>query len=624
MERNPFGYQPWADNRSFNAMFDILEADIVVFQETKIQRKDLRDDMVLVPGWDCYFSLPRHKKGTFYNMPLYKPPRSNRSPGYSGVAIYTRNATCAPIRAEEGVTGLLCPPNSAIPYRDLPNHQQIGGYPSEEQLSSLQTDPATLDCEGRCVILEFPAFVLLGVYCPAARDETRDDFRQGFIGLLDARIRNLVSMGKRVILTGDLNISVGEIDSAHLTEAIRKGTGSEDEFVSTPVRRVFNQLVEGAKVIGERDLGRESPVLHDICRSFHPDRRGMYTCWETRVNARPGNYGARIDYILCSLDMKDWWSECDIQEGLMGSDHCPVFSVFKDNVFIDGAENDIHDIVNPPGAFANGKRQREYSTKDLLPLSGRLIPEFDRRQNIKDMFSRKPSSSSKASRTPTILESNGNHATTPSRSASSELIQLSQSPSKQPMQSNTFLPTNGSSKRIRKESTPAPPPKRSKSTGKSDIGTSGKGQQSLMGFFKPKNTDKAQNLSEVQEASDPASQATFQFSPSKPATPLPSKPIPESQPSIRALDDATTEAIDEPVIDPIVSKESWTKLFTKKTMPTCEDHEEPCIMLTTKKPGINCGRSFWMCSRPLGPTGQKEKGTQWRCRTFIWASDWNG
>jgi AP endonuclease-2 len=44
-------------------MFDTLEADIVILQETKIQRKDLRDDMVLVPGWDCYFSLPRVKKG---------------------------------------------------------------------------------------------------------------------------------------------------------------------------------------------------------------------------------------------------------------------------------------------------------------------------------------------------------------------------------------------------------------------------------------------------------------------------------------------------------------------------------------------------------------------------------
>jgi hypothetical protein len=47
----------------FQAMFDLLEADIVVMQETKIQRKDLRDDMVLVPGWDVFFSLPRHKKG---------------------------------------------------------------------------------------------------------------------------------------------------------------------------------------------------------------------------------------------------------------------------------------------------------------------------------------------------------------------------------------------------------------------------------------------------------------------------------------------------------------------------------------------------------------------------------
>ena len=45
------------------AMFDILEADIVVFQECKVQRKDLNDDMVLVPGWDVYFSLPKHKKG---------------------------------------------------------------------------------------------------------------------------------------------------------------------------------------------------------------------------------------------------------------------------------------------------------------------------------------------------------------------------------------------------------------------------------------------------------------------------------------------------------------------------------------------------------------------------------
>ena len=45
-------------------MFGTLEADTVVMQETKIQQKDLRDDMVLVPGWDVYFSLPKYKKGS--------------------------------------------------------------------------------------------------------------------------------------------------------------------------------------------------------------------------------------------------------------------------------------------------------------------------------------------------------------------------------------------------------------------------------------------------------------------------------------------------------------------------------------------------------------------------------
>lgn len=47
-------------------MFDTLGADIVVMQELKIQRKDLRDDMVMIPGWDVYFSLPTHKKGTTF------------------------------------------------------------------------------------------------------------------------------------------------------------------------------------------------------------------------------------------------------------------------------------------------------------------------------------------------------------------------------------------------------------------------------------------------------------------------------------------------------------------------------------------------------------------------------
>lgn len=309
---------------------------------------------------------------------------------YSGVAIYTRNTVCAPIRAEEGITGILTPPNSTTSFCNLPEEQQIGGYPSISQLADCPLDAAILDSEGRCVILEFPAFVLIGVYNPANRDRSRDEFRLGFLNALDARVRNLVAAGKRVFLTGDLNIIREEIDTAKAEEQLKKQGLTGDEYVSTPARRMLNQLLVGGKVIGERDEGREESVMWDICRSFHPTRRGMFTCWEQKINARPGNFESRIDYVLCSKDWKDWFCESNIQEGLVGSDHCPVYAILKQKVEIDSSEVDIRDIMSLD-TFKNGKRQRGWCAKDLLPMSAKLIPEFDRRRNIKDMFTRKPS-----------------------------------------------------------------------------------------------------------------------------------------------------------------------------------------------------------------------------------------
>ncbi|RAQ43936.1 DNA lyase [Aspergillus flavus] len=613
--RNPFAYEPWRGKRTFEAMFEILEADIVVLQETKIQRKDLRDDMVLVPGWDCHFSLPRSKKG------------------YSGVVIYTRNATCAPLRAEEGLTGVLCPPNSSVPFRDLPLDRQIGGYPTTEQLSTLELDAATLDSEGRCVILEFPAFVLLGLYCPANRDESRDSFRQGFLDLMDARIRNLVAMGKRVFVTGDLNISRGEIDAAHASEAIRKGTTTEDEFISAPARRLFNQLVYSGKVIGERDEGREQPALFDICRSFHPNRRGMYTCWEQKINARPGNYGSRIDYVLCSLNMQDWFCKSDIQEGLMGSDHCPVYAIFKDSVCLNGQQVNMLDIMNPPGMFDNGERRQEYTTKLLLPTSGRLIPEFDNRRSIKDMFSRKPDMSSQKLPTTSALTTCASTREQAYKIDAEDNYLGASNPSL-PIADSSPAPKGTVRKRSEKTG-PPPSVKRSKSFTSQTRTTSVSAQRTLKGFFKPKGVASSQ-ISET-ETPDAPVQAMEHSPRALPASSTISRPEEQKDlQSIRGVPGAPTSNMDsfgptassagqasETVIDPIVSKDDWSKLFTKKPVPKCEGHQEPCISLSTKKPGINCGRSFWICPRPLGPSGNKEKGTQWRCPTFIWASDWN-
>ncbi|KAI8722491.1 Endo/exonuclease/phosphatase domain-containing protein [Fusarium sp. LHS14.1] len=621
--RNPFGYQPWREKRTFQAMFDILEADIVVMQETKIQRKDLHDEMVLVPGWDVFFSLPKHKKG------------------YSGVAIYTRNSKCAPIRAEEGVTGILTPPKSTTRFRDLPPDQQIGGYPRPGQLDGI-IDEATLDSEGRCVILEFPGFVLFGVYSPANRDETRDDFRSGFFQALDVRIRNLVAEGKQVILTGDLNVVRSAMDSTNVAEMLRKEDITLDDWLNMPVRRIFNQLIFEGKVVGERDEGREEPVLWDLCRCFHPERAGMNTCWDTKRNTRPANNGSRIDYVLCSDGIKDWFTFSNIQEGLMGSDHCPVFATFADKVTMEGKERALLEVLNPPGMFRDGQRQRDWSPKDLLPLSAKLIPEFDRRQSIRDMFTKKtgPSLSRQDSVSTDAPAGPSSYANSNTPAASTELDQVTGSQTSIASSRPDTIETTNSSQTRSQPSTKRPAEttsatsarslkKNKTTTGSNDAKNKplAPGQRTLQGFFKPKA---------------PASQPEKLERAATTSTPSPTKKptgssktrtnLQGSSPSMFATtagrtsenSKATTdgEASDR-VFDPIEAKESWSKLLGKRVAPRCE-HNEPCISLTTKKPGVNCGRSFYICPRPLGPSGEKEKGSEWRCGTFIWSSDWSG
>lgn len=151
--------------------------------------------------------------------------------------------------------GVLCPPDSSTPYSEQPESSAIGGYPTPSQVADIgDVDPAALDAEGRCLILEFPAFVLFGVYSPANSNGMRDDFRIGFLKMLDARIRNLTKMGKNVILTGDLNVSRDLIDTARAEDNMRAEGLTHEQYLSTPNRRIFNQLLLNGIVPGE--IGR--------------------------------------------------------------------------------------------------------------------------------------------------------------------------------------------------------------------------------------------------------------------------------------------------------------------------------------------------------------------------------
>lgn len=308
--------------------------------------------------------------------------------------------------------------------------------------------------------------------------------------------------------------------------------------------------------------------------------------------------------------------------------------------------------MNPLGMFFQGKRCRDYSAKDVLPSSGRLIPEFDGRRSIRQMFTQgssllplrraeTPSDKACLDVTPEVPDQYFRML-----DSGSENIDIARTAA--------GSPSSQKKKRAAVDQPRGKPGKQLKPNTVLAVDlTEPKSQQSLKGFFKPKATF-------ITDSSE-SSQALSQYDPSKyvsnpgslvsperistcksPKTSpqmivSDTSPQPRSLAYIRQSGAADSETADTPlsrgtnvtdndrssVHDPIDSKDSWSRLFTKPIAPRCEGHNEPCITLSTKKNGINYGRSFWMCPRPLGPTGQKERNTQWRCQTFIWCSDWN-
>ena len=176
-----------------------------------------------------------------------------------------------------------------------------------------------------------------------------------------------------------------------------------------------------------------------------------------------------------------------------------MYAILNDRITIDGSQKHTLDALNPPGVFQGGVRQREYSTQDILPMSGKLIPEFSGRRNIRDMFSKRPTGPSSRSVAPPTDDS--------LKFNTSKDLDLEQA-IQASLVSSTETPISDSSKETNASSKPQPSPiagskraaskklasrslKRSKSGSTAGINApaaTDKGQKSLKGFFKPKSS----------------------------------------------------------------------------------------------------------------------------------------
>lgn len=235
--------------KGFLEVLESFNADVVTLQEVRAFAEQLPADVRTPEGWHATFAVAER-------------------PGYSGVAIYSREA---PRRVETSL------------------------------------GEARFDTEGRLVIGHFGRLAVASVYFPKGsgreRDNSRVPYKLDFYRAVFDRVEQLRRRGP-VFVTGDFNTAVEEIDLA------RPKTNQKSSGFLPEERAELRRWLEAGWV--------------DVFRRQHPDQPGHYTWWRQFGGARENNVGWRIDYVLASPSAAKRVTDAFIWPDVTGSDHCPV------------------------------------------------------------------------------------------------------------------------------------------------------------------------------------------------------------------------------------------------------------------------------------------------------------
>jgi exodeoxyribonuclease III len=228
--------------------WDVLDRpDVIGLQETKAKPEQLDAELLEPDGWHAHW-------------------HSAERPGYSGVAIYTRD------QPDEVIEGL---------------------------------GNADYDCEGRVLSVRFGNVVITSAYFPNSQElGKRLAYKLGFCANMERFLAAQRKRGYETLLLGDYNIAHKPIDLAR-----PKDNDMNPGYL--PEERAWMDRFLG---LGYRDVFREN----------NPELTDAYTWWTMRGGARARNVGWRIDYGTVSPGLADRVSETTIHPDIMGSDHCPV------------------------------------------------------------------------------------------------------------------------------------------------------------------------------------------------------------------------------------------------------------------------------------------------------------
>jgi exodeoxyribonuclease-3 len=148
-------------------------------------------------------------------------------------------------------------------------------------------------------------FTLINAYYPqGGRGPHRIEYKIEFYREVKKRTQELQKLGKKIVLCGDFNTTVGDIDLARAKEN-RKTTGCLPEE-----REALDWFLKDGFL--------------DSFRHFYPEAADRYSYWDQITRARERNVGWRIDYFLVDKNLQENLKAADIHDQVMGSDHCPV------------------------------------------------------------------------------------------------------------------------------------------------------------------------------------------------------------------------------------------------------------------------------------------------------------
>ncbi|KAG8929864.1 Class II abasic (AP) endonuclease [Tulasnella sp. 418] len=458
-----------------------------------------------------------------------------------------------------------------------------------------------------------------------------------FNRLLQERVRILIEDEKReVIVVGDINVAADPLD--HGEGQLKSG---REGFWDHPARAWFRKW-----------LSPNGPMV-DVIRSFWPGRQGMFTCWNTVLNAREANYGARIDYILVTKGLVPFVKAGDIQADVRGSDHCPIYIDLHDEITSD--EGQLLRLIDLMKGSSGGESD---ALRQPPRIAAQFWDEFSGKQTLLSKFFTKkqsPASSVEPTEKAPTEDIPITNLTVDTQSQGSAINEPS--PSSQPAADDAPSQAESALLKTIPRSRPS-----EKALGKRKVTASGGSQDTLISSKKKKGTGQASISSFfISSKADSTAKSVEKLSRKG------SKSSLKTSSSVIVVDDEQADIEDEsssqnPINHiesdyqfalslaeaeenknvsmsskphPVSStgseehKKAWDRLLAPLEAPLCTVHQEPTKRFTVNKPGPNKGKTFFVCSRPVGPGYDKGKSKRlreevdprYRCDFFKWAND---